>query len=663
MKFFCKRRLPATLLVLSAGIIFYSNTFQVPFVLDDVDSISRNDIIRSLGNFYANRSGYEFLPNRYIAYLTFALNYHFGGLDLFGYHAVNLAIHLVSSLLVYTLLRLTFRTPFFQGREERAGSGLDPTSTFYASHLTPHAFIPLFAALIFVAHPVQTQAVTYVVQRITSLATLFYLLSLVLYVAARLRFESRVPSPGSRDSKDLRTETFDLGPGTSDSGLWTRTAPVLLLAGSVLSAVLAMKTKEISFTLPLAIVLYEVCFFRGAWKRRLPCLLPLLATLPIVPATIIDISGGSESGILSYTGETGLSLGEQFRVDTGISRLDYLFTQFRVVVTYLRLLIFPANQNLDYDYPVYTTFFSPPVFLSFLLLAALLGLAGYLFWRTRYSRIKQVENGSGSEEKPFPQPQPGFSSTFLPNLRLVSFGILWFFLTLSVESTFIPIVDVIVEHRLYLPGFGAAVVLSTFLCLVGEKIARPSAQQLLGLTAVTLVVALGFATYQRNHVWRDPVRLWEDIVSKSPGKARVYNNLGAVLTEAGRMPEAIESLMRGIALDPSHPDAYYNLGRVYYLIDRNLEAVPLLKKAIGMDLYYSEAYITLAASLNQLKRFRETVVLLEQNLDRIGERVETHYHLGVAYAFLGERQAAREKLAIVSPRDAVLAEDLMRLLK
>jgi hypothetical protein len=114
MNFLCNRWLPAILLILSAGIIVYANTFQVPFVFDDPVSIVQNDVIRSLDNFFANSSGYEFLPNRYVAYLTFALNYQFGELDLFGYHAVNLTIHLACALLVYTLLRLTFRTPYFQ---------------------------------------------------------------------------------------------------------------------------------------------------------------------------------------------------------------------------------------------------------------------------------------------------------------------------------------------------------------------------------------------------------------------------------------------------------------------------------------------------------------------------------------------------------------------
>ena len=84
---------------------------------------------------------------------------------------------------------------------------------------------------------------------------------------------------------------------------------------------------------------------------------------------------------------------QQFRVQTAIPRWDYLLTQFRVIVTYLRLLVLPVHQNLDYDYPVYRTFFTPPVFLSFLLLAGIFALALYLYWRTREAAARPLPPG------------------------------------------------------------------------------------------------------------------------------------------------------------------------------------------------------------------------------------------------------------------------------
>ncbi|MBE0596214.1 MAG: hypothetical protein IH614_02980, partial [Desulfuromonadales bacterium] len=133
------------LLVLLLGSLAYANSFQAPFTLDDLFSISQNPVIQDIRHYIPGGAGYEHNPRRFIGYLTFALNFHWGGLDVTGYHLFNLAVHLGTALLVYALVRLTFRTP------QLAGSRLAPQAASAA----------LLAALLFVAHPVQTQAVTY----------------------------------------------------------------------------------------------------------------------------------------------------------------------------------------------------------------------------------------------------------------------------------------------------------------------------------------------------------------------------------------------------------------------------------------------------------------------------------------------------------------------
>jgi tetratricopeptide (TPR) repeat protein len=641
--FFCKRSLPVIFLILLTGIVVYANSFQVPFVFDDHWTIVNNAIIKNLDNFFANSSGYDFLPNRYVATLSLAINYFFGGLDVTGYHAVNLFIHLLSALLVYTLLRLTFQTPYFeaQKKSEKAAladepdSGSTSPSTWFSSFFTPDLFIPLFAALLFVVHPVQTQAVTYIVQRMTSLTTMLFLLSCVLYVLARLRFEER----GSRGVKRGR--------------MLVLAVPVLQIVGAVLAAVLAMNTKEIAFTLPFAALLYEVCFFRGAWKQRLLYLLPLIATLPIIPIAVLG-SGGVAEDILA-------DVGKQLPVGDGVSWQVYLLTQFRVVVTYLRLLIFPVNQNLDYDYPAYSSFLTPPVFLSFLLLATIFGLAVYLFWHTRYRRGLQVESKSGS----------GLTSTLAcyqptspsPYQRLIPFGIFWFFLTLSVESSFVPLKDVIMEHRLYLPGVGAATVFATAFCLVAVKLSRPAYAKFFISVAVLMVMGLGFVTIQRNYVWGDAIRLWQDVVAKSPNKGRSHNNLGVALEDAGRRAEAIETLSRAIDLDPGYYRSYYNLGDLYLVSDQPRMALPLLQTAIQLEPTFTDAYVGVGAALMRSGRFSDVIIFLEQNLAHVKDNAEAHFYLGASYAFQGDRKAALRELTIVSQRDPELAATLRGMLR
>lgn len=557
-------------LILLLGILVYANSFDVPFVFDDLESIVGNESIRNLGNFLPGGSGFDFHFRRWVAYFTFALNYRFGGYQLFGYHLVNLAIHLGTALLVYALVRLVFRTP------QLANSRLAPQAGLAA----------VLAALFFVAHPVQTQAVTYVVQRLTSLCTCFYLLALVLYVAARL----------------------DPGPG--------RRRP-LLLGGAVAAAVLAMFTKEIAFTLPLAALLVEATCFRGPWRQRLPVLLPLLLTLVIIPVLVLAGGELSAGGTL-----------RQARLD--IPRAHYLLTQFPVIATYLRLLVLPVGQNIDYDYPVYTTPFTPPVFLSGLLLAGVLGAGLWLYRKNGEGEAKAAD----------------------PAWRLVAFGIVWFFLTLSVESGLVPLPDVIFEHRLYLPLLGPAIALTVLLLLAAPRPALP-----LGIASV-LIVILGVATWQRNQVWHSEVSLWEDTVRKSPGKVRPLYNYGSYLATAGRSEEAAQVLTRAVSLDPQHADAWHNLGRAYLQLGRIKEAVPALRTAVRLAPAIDNALLNLTIALVRNGEYQEAIDLLEERLRRAPDLPGLHANLGFAYLGLGDLAAARRQLAALQSLDPALARVL-----
>lgn len=374
------------------GTIIYSNTFDASWHFDDNTAIVENYNIRDLKG--AVLSG----GSRWIGFITFALNYQFGELDVFGYHLVNICIHLISAILVYFLVLLSFKTPFLK----------DTRISHYAAYLS------LASSLLFVAHPIQTQAVTYIVQRFTSLATLFYLLSLVFFIKARLQ--------------NLRGKRFY---SLSHLGYYL---------GSLLAAYLAMKTKEISITLPAIILLYEFCFFSTSLRvlvRKLVYLIPFLLTFFIIPFSrygieLFGISGGTFIGIA----EVGDVIGKATQETTAISRTDYFLTQFNVIVTYIRLLFFPVNQNLDYDYPISHTLFEFPTFFSFLFLAFIVIFGVWMFMRS----------------------------------RLISFGIFWFFITISVESSIIPIRDVIFEHRVYLPSVGFVIFLTVAIYQMMEQI-------------------------------------------------------------------------------------------------------------------------------------------------------------------------------------------------
>ncbi|MBI5196906.1 MAG: tetratricopeptide repeat protein [Nitrospirae bacterium] len=507
----------------------------------------------------------HFFHTRFITFFTFMLNYQLHGLDVTGYHVVNLAIHIINALLVYWLVVLTFKTPFFN---------------FHPSSLIPHLLIALFSALLFVSHPIQTQAVTYITQRFTSLATLFYLLSLVMYVKFRTQnTEHKV------QNTDKRQKIFSLS-----SVFWYLT--------SVLSAVLAMKTKEIAFTLPIIIVLYEIFFFSKSQNSETSS---SMQNPPIPPLT-----KGGKGGFSCITRHAGLSdrqasrflyflfflltmliiplslIGVNDRIDkltedlneitksgTSMSRWDYLFTQFRVIVTYVRLLFFPVNQNLDYDYPIYNSFLNPNVFLSFLFLLSIFGLGVYLFYYSKNPPSSPFYKGGIKGD----QASPNSLTITHHALRIMAFGIFFFFITLSVESSIIPIEDIIFEHRLYLPSIGLIIAfvsavfcfspyLSSFNLQPSSFLSR-HALRITVLLLTTSVIVLAIATYQRNSVWQDVFRLCEDMVKKSPKKARTHNNVGLAYYLKGETDKAIEHFQIALSLNPYYVPAHNNLYIAY----------------------------------------------------------------------------------------------------
>jgi Flp pilus assembly protein TadD len=335
----------------------------------------------------------------------------------------------------------------------------------------------------------------------------------------------------------------------------------------LLSALLATKTKEISFTLPLAVLLYEVSFF-GARARRLVPLVPLLAIASLIPLALLG-AGGSVGQALSDTDAAT-------RVQTEMGRLDYLRTEAAVVVTYLRLLILPVGQNLDYDYPVFRSL-EPRVLASAALLAGLAAVAALLYRWT--------------------SPAPG-RKALDPAARLAGFGLAWFFLTLLVESSLVPIVDVINEHRVYLPSAGIFAAAAAGAGLVARRASADAWQRVLVLCTLLVSLLLASATLQRNAVWADELSLWADAAAKSPGKFRPHLNLGRALALAGRPGEAAVELRRAVAIDPGSAWGRTQLGAALLSLGRPAEAEPELREALRLSPSDPEASFDLAVALS-----------------------------------------------------------------
>ncbi len=477
------------------GMLVYSNSFDCAFQFDDKPNIINNNHIRQ---FSWDDPFFSLSNSRLMGQLSFALNYHYGQFKVWGYHFFNLLVHLLNTCLVYGLILLIYSTPVMlqhRSREHRNS-------------------IALVVALLFVSHPLATQSVTYIVQRLASMVTFFYLAAVYSYIKGRLSSDARIKQ-------------------------------VTYFVVAALAAVMAFFTKENSFTLPIAILLVEICFL----QQRAFTIHPKDYRMYIVLAVLV---AGVGLGLSRFSLSIFKPIPPSFGNDYTLTSQLYLMTQFRVIVKYIQLLLVPVNQNLDHDFPLSSSFWEWQTVSCFLLLAGIFFLAIALF-------NKQ---------------------------RIISFGLLWFFITLSIESSIVPISDVIFEHRTYLPSFGFLLALIyagyTFVWRHYPKFA---------LTAVTLLVLTNSVlAYQRNKVWKTDFTLYKDIVSKSPNKSRANSNMARAYYEKGNLDSTIYYYSRAIALNDGYFDAHNNRGIIFAQSKRFEEAIGDFTACIAIDSLNPRSY-------------------------------------------------------------------------
>lgn len=271
--------------IVAVGVLAYFNSFHGSFVFDDISSIADNPTIRQLwppGLVLC--SAQNTTLGRPLLNLSFAINYAWSGTDVTSYHVVNLAIHLCAALVLFGLIRRTLQRPI--------------ASQFLGAH---GITIASLSAMIWTVHPVQTESVTYVVQRAESLVGLFYLLT--LYCSLRAATSVR-------------------------STAWSIAAVVACLCG--------VASKEVIVSAPLAVVVYDHVFLRQVLDERVQSrrklyLLLFLCWLPLIG--LVVAAGGRESTV-GFAG--------------GISAWDYAMTQFVAIVRYLGLCFLPKPLVLDY---------------------------------------------------------------------------------------------------------------------------------------------------------------------------------------------------------------------------------------------------------------------------------------------------------------------------
>lgn len=567
---FAGRFRPAAALIVAAILVAYAGVYDAPYALDD-----RTTILETRGEPIVAILRAE--PTRALPNLSFFLGRRLFGESLAALHAGNVAVHAASAILLLALLRAI--------RRLRA-PGLP-------------AWAPAAGALLWALHPLQTGAVTYLSQRIASLAALCYLGTTLCYLRAR---EARCG-----------------GAPLASAG------PLGWYAGAIALAALGVFAKENTATLPAALLLSEWLVVGSGAPDSLPIravlLAPFFTGLPLFHlAYVLHAKARTGAALAQDPAGLGAKVMGYVSAYQGIdfpTRTIYLLTEPGVLLRYLRLWFLPVNQVFDPLILPVKRILDARFLLPASALAALLGAAL-----------------SQAGRRP-----------------LVTFGVLWFFVTIGIESSIFPLADFYFEHRMLLPSAGLVVAL---LGLAGPALARhPRAG---AAVAVALALSLGAATVARNRVWDDAIVFWSDNTGKEPGKLRGWINLADAFVAENRLDFAEEALLRARQVYDRNADVHYNLGVVYIRRGELGAAEVSLRRAIAIFPFHAEAHYNLGTVLGQTGRALEAEAEFRWVL-RIGAAYvpEAHYNLGVLYSGQGRiSDALREYETAVRGRPGLL---------
>jgi tetratricopeptide (TPR) repeat protein len=363
-----------------------------------------------------------------------------------------------------------------------------------------------------------------------------------------------------------------------------------------MSGVLALATKETAATLPCSLFIYEWFFFQDlsrTWlKRHLPFLVGVFIVFIVV--SYVYMGGNPLAKILSAY---------EFRNFTLTQRV---LTQFRVVILYLTLLIFPHPNrlNLDYDFPLSHSLIDPVTTL--LALSAIAGLLAWSAWLAKKD-------------------------------RLLSFCLLWFFGNLIIESSVIGL-EMVFEHRTYLPSM-LAILLAAILA---NRYLRSNFLKVAMICSITLVFAAW--TYERNAVWSNAVTLWSDVVKKSPRKVRPHNNLGNALKNQGKIEEAIVHFNKALQINPGYSKAHNNLGTALVSQGKTDEALKHFGIALYINPNYAAAHSNIGVALAGRNQIEKAIVHFRAALRLKPDSAGVHSNLGAALVRQGKLQEALEHL-------------------
>ncbi len=604
----------ASVVIAVVTVLTYWPALRAPFIFDDHLAVLENSTIRALWPLSKVLTGPAQstpLAGRPLVNLSLAANYAAGGLDPWGYHAVNIALHVLCALLLLGIVQRTLeQTPWGTRRFQESGPR------------APLA-VALAVALLWAVHPLNSEAVVYVTQRTELMVVFFFLLTLFCAIRGWEK-------------------------GKSKSYCWFAAAIAACAAG--------MASKEVMISAPIAVLLYERTFITGSFAAALRRSWKLYLGLALTWVVL---------GIVLIARPVSETMGFHL----GISGWDYLITQSGVLLYYLRLCFWPSGLTISYDWPL--AHGVGQVLPQGLAVLGLLAITGLALWRWPaigfLGAVFFMVLAPSSSIVPVVTELAVERRMYLPLaavLALVVVGI-WELVILRTGC------DCPSPSgrgwRVFPPGEGVEVQPtqnSVEKCDVNPGIAglprphpagvpatlsRPRGGErggilLAAMIGGVIVLALALATNRRLSDYRSEVSIWTDAVAKRPDNPTALSNLGTVLYRMGRVDEAVADFQRAVVLAPNNFETHNSLGSALMSQGKIEQAIVQFRAAVQLSPKFADAWYNLGNALARQGKFDEAIACYDKALAIDGQNADAWLNLGNVYLLRNQLEPATKAL-------------------
>lgn len=312
-----------------------------------------------------------------------------------------------------------------------------------------------------------------------------------------------------------------------------------------------------------------------------------------------------------------------------ISSYKYLITQPLVICHYLVTYLIPYNLSADTDWKVFESI------TDYRAITGIILLAGVVFLALKTSKDKKT--------------------------RVISFGLLWFLISLLPTSSIMPYAEVLNDHRCYIPYLGLGIAVIFGIKYLIDRYFPNAYTSINGKNTLTVIILLflggnAFGVYQRNKVWDNDLTLWSDVTEKSPKNARGWMNYGVALMQIAEYEKAEAKFLKAASLNPLYSYIYINLGILKGAVGDNEEADMYFNKAIECKNFEHVAWYYYGHFLLSTEKYLEAETALLKAIAVVPEYYNARVDLLQVYLKLEEWEKLREQVKMISriyPNDAI----------